>query len=288
MKADPTDDARRMRRIALVAGAVLVAAGLFVLAIHTPPVRRAVLRYVVADVQRRYGIRIAAERLDYNLPALTIGLSQVRIAGERTPDLPFFEADYVRAVLASRVFAGVVAFDEVAVINGHVRLVRDADGRMNLPDSSETPAGEPSPLDIAHLSAPRFVIDIKDAQNDLALVIPGVTLDVRRADGRIALEVPATLTVGANRTQVTMLEGGAAFDGRALKLAAVTLRSPEASLRIDGTLSLLVKDPSVDVRATGTADVERLAAWGMADGERPRGSTCTPRGRSPHRSRTSG
>ncbi len=261
-----------MRRIALVAGAVLVAAGLFVLAIHTPPVRRAVLRYVVADVQRRYGIRIAAERLDYNLPALTIGLSQVRIAGERTPDLPFFEADYVRAVLASRVFAGVVAFDEVAVINGHVRLVRDADGRMNLPDSSETPAGEPSPLDIAHLSAPRFVIDIKDAQNDLALVIPGVTLDVRRADGRIALEVPATLTVGANRTQVTMLEGGAAFDGRALKLAAVTLRSPEASLRIDGTLSLLVKDPSVDVRATGTADVERLAAWGMADGERPRGS----------------
>ena len=223
-----------MRRLALVAAAVLVAAGLLVLVVHTPPVRRAVLRYVVAEVQRRYGIRIEAARLDYNLPALTIGLSQVRIAALRTPTLPFFEADYIRAALASRALTGIVAFDEIAVTNGHVRLTRDRDGRMNLPDSSETPAGEPAPLNIAHLSAPRFVIDITDAQNDLALAIPGLNLDIGRSEGRMMLAAPAMLTVGNNRTQVTTLEGGASFDGRALKLTAVTLRSPEASLAIDG------------------------------------------------------
>ncbi|HYS26461.1 MAG TPA: hypothetical protein VEP46_12680, partial [Vicinamibacterales bacterium] len=261
-----------MRRLALVAGAGLVAVGLFVLVVHTPPVRRAVLRYVVAEVQRRYGIRIEAARLDYNLPALTVGLSQVRIAAQRTPELPFFQADYVSAALASRALTGIVAFDEIAVTNGHVQLTRDRDGRMNLPDSSDTPAGEPAPLNIAHLSAPRFVIDIKDAQNDLALAIPGLTLDIGRSDGRMTLVAPATLAVGGNRTEVTTLDGGASFDGRALKLTMVTLRSPETSLEIDGVLSLLVKGPSVDVHATGTADVERLARWGIAEGERPRGS----------------
>ena len=44
----------------------------------------------------RYGIRIEASRLDYNLAALSVGLSNVRIAADRTPALPFFEADYVR------------------------------------------------------------------------------------------------------------------------------------------------------------------------------------------------
>ena len=271
LKADSTDEFG-MKRLGLVAGAVLVAAGLFVLVVHTPPVRRAVLRYVVAEVQRRYGIRIEAERLDYNLRALTIGLSQVRIAADRTPELPFFEADYVSAALASRALTGIIAFDEIAVTGGRVKLTRDRDGRMNLPDSSETPTGEPAPLNIAHLSAPQFVIDIKDAQSDLALAIPGLTLDIGRSDGRMTLNAPATLVVGGNRTEVTTLDGGASFDGRALKLTMVTLRSPETSLEIDGVLSLLVKGPSVDVHATGTADVERLARWGIAEGERPRGS----------------
>src|ERR1700741_5520397 len=113
-----------MKRLALVAGAALVAMGLFVLVVHTPPVRRAVLRYVVAEVQRRYAIRIDAARLDYNLPALTVGLAQVRIAADRTPDLPFFQADYVSAALASRALAGSVAFDEVAVPNVRLQLTR--------------------------------------------------------------------------------------------------------------------------------------------------------------------
>src|SRR2546423_9294239 len=118
LTADFTDEFC-MRRLGLVAGAALVAIGLFVLIVHTPPVRRAVLRYVVAEVQRRYAIRIEAARLDYNLPALTIGLAQVRIAALRTPALPFFQADYVRAALArSTLFTGLVAFDEVAVTNG--------------------------------------------------------------------------------------------------------------------------------------------------------------------------
>src|SRR5205809_7447426 len=99
-----------IRRLALVAAAALVVVVLFVLVAHTPPVRGSVLRYVIAEVQRRYGIRIDAARLDYNLATLTVGLSQVRIAAvsaeapgakadDRTPARPFFDADYVSAAL---------------------------------------------------------------------------------------------------------------------------------------------------------------------------------------------
>jgi uncharacterized protein YlxP (DUF503 family) len=125
-----------MKRLAMVAAALVLVTGVLVLVVHTPPVRRAVLRYVVAEVQRRYAIRIEASRLDYNLAALTVGLADARIAAERTASIPFFQADYVHAQLARSAFTGIVAFDEVSVSNGQVRLVRGADGRMNLPGST--------------------------------------------------------------------------------------------------------------------------------------------------------
>src|ERR1051325_2925507 len=273
-----------MRRLAITAAAVLIAVVVFVLVVHTPPVRRAVLRYVVAEVQRRYAIRIEASRLDYNLAELTIGLADVRVTAlsaeargataeaERTADQPFFEAGYVRAALARRTLTGAVAFDEVAITNGRVRLIRDRDGRMNLPESSDTPSGEPAPLDIAHLSAPRFVVDVNDAQNDLALAIPGRALDIAKSSGRLTLNAPATVRVAKRQTRISTLDGGAAFDGRALKLTSVAMRADEASLQVDGVLSIIAKDPGMDLHVTGTADAARLARWGMEEGELPRGS----------------
>ena len=255
------------RRIRFLALALVLAAGVIALVVHTPPVRRLVLRYAIADVQRRYGIRIDAARLDYNLASLSVGLAQIRMAAERSPNLPFFEADYVRASLPRRALMGSVAFDEIAVTNGRVHVVRDRDGGTNLPEPSKSPGGEPAALDIARLVAPRLAVDLQDAHNDLALGIPGIDVDIGRAGGRISLLAPAVLSMGAGRrTRVSTLEGSAAFDGRALKLSAVQLRADEGSAQIDGALSLLVREPSVDLHATGTADVERLARWGIKSG----------------------
>src|SRR5436309_324592 len=127
-------------------------------------------------------------------------------------------------------------------------------------------------IGLAHLPAPRLAVDVKDAQNDLTLAIPGVTLDIGRSQGRAALNAPATLAIGKRQTRVSTLEGGASFDGRALKLTGVSLRSDEGALQLDGVLSLLVRDPAIDLHAAGRADVERLAHWGIEDGQLPRGS----------------
>src|SRR5258706_11899251 len=179
-----------MKRLAIGAGAAIVALVLLVLVVHTPPFRRQVLRYTIAEVQRRYAIRIQASRLDYNLAALSLGLADVRIAADLTPDTPFFEADYLSVALPARALAGVIALGEIGVTNGRVRVIRDADGRMNLPESSDTPSGEPAALDIAHLTAPRLAVQVADAQNDLALAVPGITLDIGRNDGRVTLNAP--------------------------------------------------------------------------------------------------
>src|SRR5678815_2598684 len=169
-----------MKRLALLAGAAVALVVVFLLVAQTPPFRRMVLRYVVAEVQRRFALRVDATRLDYNLATLTIGLADLRLAADRTVATPFFEADYVRVVLPSRVLSGIIAFDDIAVTNGRIHIVRDRDGRVNIPAPSGTPAGPPAALDVRHLSAPRLVVDITDLRNDIAVAVPGVTVDVGR------------------------------------------------------------------------------------------------------------
>ena len=141
-----------------------------------------------------------------------------------------------------------MAFDDMAITNGRIHIVRDRDGRLNLPESSNTPAGEPAALDVRRVSAPRLLVDFADAQNDMAVAIPGLTLDIGRDSGRVTLNAPATIRIANKQTQISTLDGGAAFDGRALKLNSVALRADEASLQVDGTVSLLVSEPSLDVR----------------------------------------
>ena len=261
-----------MKRLGLLAAGAVALVVVFVLVVHTPPFRRLVLRYVVGEVQRRYALRIDAVRLDYSLAALTLGLADVRLAADRTPSAPFFEARYIGVALPSRVLFGTIAFDDITVTGGRVHLVRDRDGRMNIPETGETPSGEPAALDLRRLLAPRLLIDFNDAQNDLAVTIPGITLDIGRDQGRVALNAPATIRVGNRETRLTSLDGGTSFDGRALTLNSLNVRADEASLQMDGTISLLVRRPSLDVRTAGTVDVERVARWGIETGERPRGS----------------
>ncbi len=261
-----------MKRLGLLAAAAVALVVVFVLVAHTPPFRRLVLRYVISEVQRRYAMRIDAERLDYNLATLTLGLADIRLAADRTPLTPFFEADYVRVALPSRALLGAIAFDDITVTSGRIHLVRDRDGRMNIPESGETRSGEPAALDVRRFLAARLLVDFTDAQNDVAVTIPAVTLDIGKDEGRVALNAPAIIRVANKEARVAKLDGGASFDGRALKLSSVALRAEEGSLQVDGTVSLLVSDPSLDVRTAGTVDVERLARWGVETGERPRGS----------------
>src|SRR3970282_3054438 len=117
------------------------------------------------------GIRLEARRLDYNLLTLRVGLVGVTVSavGE---ERPFFVADEVRAHVSSRVFRGELAVEEVTVSQGAVQIVRRADGSTNLPRSTRTRQGEPAPLPLARLLAPRLSIEYQDEGNAIDVRAP--------------------------------------------------------------------------------------------------------------------
>ena len=81
---------------------VLALAGLLAVA-HLGPVRRAVLRAVVARVEQPGALAIRVARLDYNLLRLRVHLSGVEVASARTVTQPFFTAAGVDVTVSPRV-----------------------------------------------------------------------------------------------------------------------------------------------------------------------------------------
>ena len=124
------------RRLVIVCLALLLLLAVGVLVVHTPPIRSVALRFAIQAARSR-GVQVEASRLDYNLATRRVRLANVRVSAVGDAQ-PFFVAEEVMAAASSRVFFGDVAFDEVSIRNGAVRIVRRADGTTNLPKSSGT------------------------------------------------------------------------------------------------------------------------------------------------------
>jgi outer membrane protein assembly factor BamA/autotransporter translocation and assembly factor TamB len=260
-----------MKKIGIGIAVAVAAALILVLLAHAPVARGAALRYALAAVQRNYGLTLRAERLDYNLATLRIGLAGLRVAAEGSPDEPFFEGDYVSVALPAGILLGNVAFKDISVTNGRVLVHRRADGTSNLPESEDSPGNDPPPLRIDRVSVPRLEIDVRDEQADLAFHVPGIGFELTPEQGSIALAQPASLRFGSRTTQISRLNGQAAFDGRALRLIATDVRTDDASMTVNGTLLLIARESRVDLAVTGSADLARLARWGLDEGELPQG-----------------
>ena len=207
---------RRIGQIALALTAISVAA---VLLVHAPFVRRAVLRYAVGLVEQQYGVQLEAERLDYNLATMRIGVSRVRLSAVgRQP--PFLEATYVAVVVPWRVLLGEVSFEDVAVTDGLVRVRTTAAGISNLPESTPS-SGEPAPLRIARLGIAPLRVDIRDE-------VAGVALDILAWGGQpLTFEWFEAPRADRLQTALDLLRRlGALSDGRLTQLGQQMQRLP--------------------------------------------------------------
>ncbi len=273
MTDQPPPRAPRGRAITFfIIVAALAAAGVvFALLLHAPFTRGAVLGYVLPRIERDYQLQLTASRLDYNLAALRVGLADVRFAAPHAPDAPFFIADYVLVDLPWGSLLGNIVLDDVSVTNGVVVVRRDVDGTTNLPAGSGEQGGEPAALRINRLGVNRLTVDLNDAQAIASLWLPAVAIELTPAEGFLRMETAGFVRTETQETAIQQFSGGARFDGRALHLSNVDLRTADASARINGAVTVIARDPSVDLTIAGSADVTRVSRWFVADGELPTG-----------------
>lgn len=261
---------RRRWTQALLALLVLIVG--LVLLVHTPPARRAALNRAIAFLQNRLNLVLKADDLRYNLLTLQVTLTGLDLSAIETEDMPFVHADTITVDLPWAALYGSFALERVAMENARVHIVRRLDGTTNLPRSqSSTPAGEPSAIPIGQLAIPRLAVEISDEPSDLTITLPALRVDLRPDSGVLELMTPGGIRRGDVRTEVTKLGGQASFDGRVVQLRNFALDTTEAAVLADGSIRVLVAQPNVNLRLSGTSDVQRASRWGMAE-PRPSGT----------------
>jgi hypothetical protein len=241
---------------------------LVVLAAHTPPVRRAVLHQLLALAADRLDLAVDADALAYNLLEPRVSISGVSIASA-PGQTPFFAADVIEVRPSFTVLLGRLAIDRIRIDNARVDVEWRADGSSNLPAAGGAAGGaagaEPSAIPIGLIEIPRLAVRASDEAAGWSLALPHVAMDVGPVDGSIRIADPGRFQRGSLATEIAQLGGHAVFDGRTVALADFELDTPEAHLTVDGALALLVAEPRVDVRVSGTADLANLGRWRALD-----------------------
>jgi outer membrane protein assembly factor BamA/autotransporter translocation and assembly factor TamB len=250
--------------------AAIVAAGVALLLIaalvvHTPPVRRLVLRRTVATLADRLGIALHADVLRYNLLALRVTLTGVRAAAVETPDVPFLSADSIEITVPHSALFGRFALDRVRLENARLAILTRADGTTNLPTTESTGDEEPEAVPVERIEIPRLAVELSDERNNLLIALPALAVDVGRNSGSLRLVTPGQFRQGAISTTISRLEGGVSFDGRAVRIDEASIASSEGETRLDGSIAVLVREPRVDLTFAGTGDLAGLARWGTSD-----------------------
>ena len=259
----------RAHRWRVVAGGLLVSLALLAGLVHTAFVRARVLSWALSSLQDA-GLEAAAARLDYNLFTLTVGLHDATLTAEGS-DSPFLAADAIRLDLPWSIVGGTIGIESLEIDRPRAVIVRQANGSLNLPELAAAgdveAASEPiGPVPIGRLVIRDLDVGYADTSASLSVDGRGVTLDMDRAPGgllagRLSMSHGVTLRSGDRDTTMATLEGGMAFDGTALTLETLSLKAPEAWMRLDGSLSLLASEPRMDLRYEGRLDVERVAPW---------------------------
>lgn len=234
--------------------------------LHTAPARNLVLRRAVLFLADRFDLALDAGNLHYNVVTRRVSLSNVRLASTRARQDPFLTADSIDVTLPLEVLLGAASVERLRIDNARVALHRRPDGSSNLPSPEPSvDEGPPSALPIGQIEIPRLAIDIADEGSGLSLSLPSLFVDVRPNAGQLRLVDPGRFTKGGASTTLKSLGGGVAFDGRAIRLSHFSASTDEADAMLDGEIALLVGDPHLDLRLSGSGDVPNLARWATSE-----------------------
>ena len=249
----------RVRLTAVFATAIAVVIVL-IGAVHLPPIRAIVLRQAIS-LARASGVELTVADLDYNLLTLDVRLRGVSIRAVGAP-APFATADAIRIGLPASVLTGRFGTEYIDAEALAVRLIRSADGRLNLPVSSGE-GGTIDRVDVGRVGIRGASLEYVDAANDVRFAASDVTLELPApsnptGSGRLSARNGVSLRAGDLVVSGT-LDGQLAYNGISITMSELAIDSSMASVRLDGRLDVFGSEPSLELTARASARLDVLS-----------------------------
>ncbi|MGH7507561.1 MAG: hypothetical protein ACRELX_18050, partial [Longimicrobiales bacterium] len=255
----------RLLALAAIAVVALIAIGLLVL--HTNPVQARILDWSIRELEQRFDLDLTASDLRYNLAARRVTMTDVRLAAVGHSDNPFFTSDAVTVQLPWAAYRGRLRFDNVSIDAGRVTIVRDAQGRSNLPPGRgrRDPNAPPRHIDIRGLDIGNLDFVYRDVRRDVEIRVPGIRTDLSwngdGAAGPIAFTGDTLVRVRDRRVTIDSLAGRMVFDGSNLTLENVDLDTTDGSFVLNGEIVRALDRPTLDLTFEGNTPLAQSSRW---------------------------
>jgi outer membrane protein assembly factor BamA/autotransporter translocation and assembly factor TamB len=254
-----------LRARLLLLAIALAATTLILFAVaHTPPVRARVRTWAIGWLYSQAGIVASIDDLSYNLLTLDIRLDGVRLSADGSAT-PFASARRVHLDVPWSAVFGALRLHSVELDEPAIELVRDAQGSLNLPQSSGGEGGTGlERLTIERVGINRARVRYDDAAAGMGALVDGITVRLsRRTEGTIEgpLTVERGLSVQAGGVAVNgAIDGGLSYDGQSIALNAIGLAMPQGRLVFDGRVGIFGSSPRVQLSLAGVLRFEEAAA----------------------------
>ena len=258
------------RRVAILAASAAAIAIALVALLHTPPVRVRVFTWVIAQLETRYGLTLAADAFRYNLVTGTVALENVRLAA-RGAVQPFFTATRVRVDLPLSAYAGRLILDDVEVDSGRLEMLTDANGVSNLPpsDPNKPPPANPRSLNLRGLHLRDFAFVYDDRSLPIRVTATGIdaALDHRQirvfdgVTGPFAVKGGIDVQFEERALRIEPIDSRLAFDGRTVSMQELPIVTSIGRLALSGRINDVLDAVSLELEFAGPIDVAQAAAW---------------------------
>ena len=256
----------RARRLLIIPAMVVMGVIMAVLlAVHTPWARGRALAFA-SDFVTRYHLELEAGSLAYNAITRRITLTDVRLAAEGHRDRPFLIASRIEVTLPWSVYRRRFAIDHLAIDQGIVDIIRDANNVVNLPPSSNAPTPEIARrLDLRSLTLNGLDVQYEDQARNWGVKVPrieakllnspiGATGEFAVRGGLIVRLRERTMTMQPFATDMT-------FDGSNVMLEQALLSSPEIEAFLSGPISRVLDSPTIDLALKGSVNLDTAIQW---------------------------
>ena len=258
------------RRVAIWATSATVAVLALLAVLHAPPIRARVFTWVIAQLESRYQLTLAADTFRYNIVTGTVTLENVRLAAHGASQ-PFFTATRVRADVPLSAYAGRLILDDVEVDGGRVEMLTDANGVSNLPasDPNKPPPADPRSLNIHGLHVRDFVFIYDDRTLPIRVTATGIdaTLDHRQirvfdgVTGPFAVKGGIDVQFSERALRIEPIDSRLAFDGRTVSMQELPIVTAMGPLSLSGRVNRVLDTMSLELEFEGPIDVAQAASW---------------------------